>query len=493
MSALDQARSRVREAGGDELAERLAHLDAARVERKAERPPLAPDRSATPDFDVAIAGGGLSLLLAPLLADRGLRVAVFDRARVGHGHREWNGGRRELEALGATGLLSPAEIEALVVARYTSGTCRWHGGGSYPVTGVLDHAFDAGALLEKARALAEQRGVALFDDHALLGHAAGEGPVGLRFEAGGRAGASRERLLSARLLVDARGAASPSATADLICPTVGGVLSGLEVGAGEDQIQREIGEILATTEGVDHGVQHIWEAFPGRPGEVTVYLFYYARAEDVGPGALLELYARFFERLPRYKRGQARLLRPTFGYIPGWSRLGPAPAPPGAGVVLVGDAAARHSPLTFCGFGCALRSLSGTADAIAAALSGERALARDGVVCETPIHAGTGALARMMATPSRDPARAGEINDLLDAAFSVLHGMGDAAYGALLRDEMAPADFVRFLRTTASLRPRVYRDVWGSLAPTEVGRWGLGIVRELWRDRRREAGARAER
>ena len=69
MSALDLARGRVREAGGDELAERLAHLDAARGERRAERPPIAPDRGATADFDVAIAGGGLSLLLAPLLAE----------------------------------------------------------------------------------------------------------------------------------------------------------------------------------------------------------------------------------------------------------------------------------------------------------------------------------------------------------------------------------------------------------------------------------------
>ncbi len=488
-----RAKDLVREAGGEELCERLDHLDAARATRTPTHAHAlrAPDRDASPDFDVAIAGGGLSLLLAPLLADRGLRVAVFDRARVGQGHREWNAGRREIEALAAAGLFSPGEIEALIVARYARGICRWHGGGTYPVTGVLDHAVDAGALLAATRALAEQRGVAIFDDHALLGHAAGEGPVGLRFEVGRRDGAPRERTLSARLLVDARGAASPSATADLICPTVGGVLSGLEEGDGDDQIQPEIGEILATTEGVDHNVQHIWEAFPGRPGEVTVYLFYYARREDVGPGALLALYARFFERLPRYKRGAARLLRPTFGYIPGWSRLGPAPAPPGEGVVLVGDAAARHSPLTFCGFGCALRSLSGTVEAITAALADGRSIARDGVVCDAPIHAGTGALARMMASPSRDPARAGEINDLLDAAFSVLHGMGDAAYGALLRDEMPPADFVRFLRTTAALRPRVYRDVWGSLGPAEVGRWGLGLVRELWRDRHREPAARA--
>jgi lycopene cyclase CruA len=469
----------VREAGGDELVERLLHLDAARGERSRPTAPIAaPDRGAHAEYDVVLAGGGLSLLLAPLLADRGLRVAVFDRARVGFAHREWNAGARELTALVETGLFTRAEIDQLIVARYARGICRWHGGGSYPVTGVLDHAFDAGALLAAARARAEQRGVAIFDGHALVGEAAGPDAIALSFHVVDGA----PRVVTARLLVDARGASSPYATADLICPTVGGVVSGLEEGPGDDRIQRDTGDILATTEGIEDGVQHIWEAFPGRSGEVAVYLFYYARSTDVPAGSLLELYGRFFERLPRYKRGAARLVRPTFGYIPGWSRLGPAPSSPGPRVALVGDAAARHSPLTFCGFGATARSLRHTADALAGALSGGPGIT-GGVVSDDAIHAGTGALARMMATPSRDPRRKGELNDLLDAAFHTLHAMGNEAYAALLRDEMAPADFLRFLYSTSTLRPRVYRDVWGSLSPGEVGRWGAGIARELWRAR----------
>jgi lycopene cyclase CruA len=483
MSARDDVERRVREAGGDELVERLLHLDAARGERgrspNIEKRRLdAPDRGARADYDVVLAGGGLSLLLAPLLADRGLRVAVFDRARVGIAHREWNAGQRELDALVATGLFTREAIDALVVAKYARGVCRWHGGGSYPVTGVLDHAFDAGALLAAARALAEQRGVALFDGYTLVGEAAGPDSIALSFNVVDGA----PHVVTARLLVDARGASSPYATADLICPTVGGVITGLEEGPGDDRIQPDVGDILATTEGVEHGVQHIWEAFPGRPGEVTVYLFYYARTGDVPGGSLMELYGRFFERLPRYKRGAARLVRPTFGYIPGWSRLGPAPASPGPRVALVGDAAARHSPLTFCGFGATTRSLRVTADAVAAALSGGAPIL-GGVVRDDAIHARTGALARMMATPSRDPARRGELNDLLDAAFHTLHAMGDEAYGSLLRDEMTTPDFVRFLRSTSALRPRVFRDVWGALSPGEVGRWGAGIARELWRAR----------
>lgn len=46
-----------------------------------------------------IAGGGLSLLLAPALARRGLKVAVLDRGRIGAVHREWNASRSELVGL----------------------------------------------------------------------------------------------------------------------------------------------------------------------------------------------------------------------------------------------------------------------------------------------------------------------------------------------------------------------------------------------------------
>ena len=146
----------MREAGGDELVERLLHLDAVRGQRRRAATsgasgsrttrPAAPDRGARADYDVVLAGGGLSLLLAPLLADRGLRVAVFDRARVGGAHREWNAGERELRrARARPGSSRAPRSTSLVVATYAHGVCRWHGGGSYPVTGVLDHAFDAGA------------------------------------------------------------------------------------------------------------------------------------------------------------------------------------------------------------------------------------------------------------------------------------------------------------------------------------------------------------
>ena len=468
---VEAARDRVRAAGGADLLERLDHLDARRAERRRrEMSPRAPVPGDSVDFDVVVAGGGLWSLLAPLLAARGLRVAVLDRARAAQSHREWNASGPELRALVRAGLVDDAGLERLVVARYDHGVCRFAGGGTYPVRGVLDHAVDAGALLAGGRALGEARGVTYLDRHAVVAHAAG--PTAVRVRAA-TAGGSRE--LAARILVDARGAASPYASADLVCPTVGGVLRGLVEGSAPDEVDPRVGEILVTIDGVEDGRQEIWEGFPGRAGETTVYLFHYAGAGE--PLSLAALYARFFEKLARYKRGDAVLVRPTFGFIPGWSRLSPAPRPPDARVVLVGDAAARHSPLTYCGFGATLRSLQRAADAIAGAAGAPGALDPRALACvvdDAPAHAATGALARIVATAAGDP---GAMNRLLDAAFGALQAMGEDAYARLLRDEMPVAELVGFLRRIAVRHPAAWRHVSAGLGPWAAARWAAGVAR----------------
>jgi lycopene cyclase CruA len=470
MTAEGRARSFVRAAGGPELLDRLDALDAHhRRPRAAPASPPRPVPGDGSDYDVAIVGGGLWMLLAPVLARLGLRVAIFERGRAGVAHREWNASAPELEALVKAGIVSRARLAELVVARYDHGICTFHGGSSYPVDGVLDHAVDAGALLRDARTLAETHGVTFFDRHELVAEAVGAQAVRLRFLA--ERGATRD--VTATVMVDARGAASPYATSDLLCPTVGGVLTGLHEGDGPGEMNPRAGEILATIDGVHDGRQHVWEAFPGRPGETTVYLFYYARRAE--PLSLAQLYERFFETLPRYKHGDAKLLRPTFGVIPGWSRLTPAPHPPNARTVLVGDAAARHSPLTYCGFGAMLRTLEHVADGVVVlAQDGERGA--DGPLRDEPIHALTGALAHVMASRSF---KGDELNSLLDAAFGTLHAMGNDDYASLLRDTMPPAVFASFLRRMAGRHPSVWWKATRGLSATTGVRWGLGLARAL--------------
>ncbi len=468
------ALERLRERAGAELVERIEHLDRSRTTRPVDAALPAPDRNAPTDADVVIAGGGLSLLVAAELARLGLSVVVLERARAGAAHREWNASDAELAPLVDAGIVTAAELEDLIVGRYRDGLCAFHGGAPRHVRGVLDRAVDAGPLLERVRAVAEARGVRFVDGASV--DALGTGPQSIAVGWAERGGGRGE--LVARVLVDARGSASPYATADLVCPTVGGVLRGLRAGAGPREVDHEVGDILVTTEHADEdlGRQHVWEGFPGRPGDVTVYLFYYARSGSLPEGALARLYARFFDTLPSYKEGDAVLVRPTFGYIPGWSRLAPAPRGPSPRVVLVGDAAARHSPLTFCGFGSMLRSFGPAAAAIAKAV-GEGSAPSPSVVPEDDIHSWTGALAAVMASGEL---RGPKLNSLLDAAFTALEEMGNADFADLLQDRMSGRRFTDFLRQTGARHPVVYREVMRALGPMAAARWGVRLAREVF-------------
>jgi lycopene cyclase CruA len=470
------ALDRVRERAGAELVERIEHLDATRAlrGRRVDRALPAPDPGARPELDVVVAGGGLSLLVAAEMARLGLRVLVVERARAGVAHREWNASHEELAPLVDAGIVTAEQLEALIVARYREGVCAFHGGTPRRVRGVLDCAVDAGPLLERVRHVAASRGVSFVERASVdaVGVGADAVRVGWTDATGGRA------EVVTRVMVDARGASSPYASADLVCPTVGGVVRGLAEGAGAREVDPAVGDILVTTEHVDpaSGLQHVWEGFPGRPGDVTVYLFYYARAADAPGGALARLYGRFFDSLATYKEGDAELMRPTFGYIPGWSRLAPAPRGPSPRVVLVGDAAARHSPLTFCGFGSMLRSFEPAAYEIATAVAEGRAPARN-VVPDDPIHAWTGALATVMASGALGGPK---LNGLLDAAFGVLEDMGNDDFEALLKDRMNGRRFTEFLRQTGARHPIVYREVLRALGPISAARWGARLAREAF-------------
>jgi lycopene cyclase CruA len=438
-----------------------------------------PDAGAHPDFDVLLAGGGLSLFYGAYLARRGLRVAIFDRGEIGRTHREWNASRAELAPLVRAELFTAVEADALIEAEYREGICRWFGGGTYPVQHVLDCVVAAAPLLNGLRARAEAAGATLLPHHALAGYALGRGGVEACL-----ASADGERRLSGRVLVDGTGAASPHARFDLCCPTVGGVLADLPRGAASDELDPRRGEILVTTEDIEEGRQHIWEGFPGPRDVLTTYLFYYEEPARLPTRPLLSLYERFFTTLPRYKRGRPRLVRPTYGYIPAYTRLRPMPASPSDRVLLVGDAASRHSPLTFCGFGSMLRSFQPVSDALRACLAEDRLSRRALAACwqEPPALRVMGGLTLMMTERPQHARDPHDVNALLDVAFATLHEMGQDIYAAFVRDEIGFREFVAFMQTTAARRRTIYDEVFAHLSKSEIARWtmrlaGLGLRR----------------
>ena len=382
-------------------------------------------------------------MVGPGLCARVARVASrrASRARSQRASR-MERQRPRTQALLRAGVVDRQTLDALVVARYRIGTCRFAGGGAYPVSNVLDHAVDAGGLLAHARALATARGVVFYDGHAVLSHRTSQHGVRVRVANG-----TGTCEMTSRVLVDARGAASPYASADLVCPTVGGVLEGLSLGSAPDEVDPSVGEILVTVDGVENGSQHVWEGFPGRTGETTVYLFTYARAD--APVSLLALYARFFAHLPSYKRGAARLVRPTFGFIPGGLDWRPRRARrTDAWCWSVTPLRAIRRSRTAASAPCCVRSMALRTP------SRGRWLIRIATLAwrsTTPLHPLTGAIAHVMASG----AFAGnELNELLDAAFATLHEMGEGPYGGLLRDEMTATEFNTFLRRTAARYPR---------------------------------------
>jgi len=490
---------RLEERVGRDVVERIVHLDAMQAHpgKRADGALAPADRDASFDADVLMAGGGLSLLIAAELARLGVRVLVVERTRAGQAHREWNASDDELRPLVRSEIVSDEELRSLIIAQYTHGICAFHGGTPRRVEGVLDRAVAAGPLLEKTRAVCVARGVQFIDGADV--DAIGASPFGVRVgwrarshdghdEKNGGPSGRGEALV--RWMIDARGASSPYATADLICPTVGGVVRGLARGTGAREVDETRGDILVTTEPVCKatGLQYVWEGFPGHPGEITVYLFAYANRARGPKVTLVDLYTRFFDSIADYKDGEPTLERATFGYIPGWSRLSRAPQSPWPRVLLVGDAAARHSPLTFCGFGAMLRSFQPIARGLAHAVSESNPLlpslspARSAAAIPTnaianeAIHEWTGALAAMMASGAMP---GNSLNALLDAAFGVLEEMGNEDFAALLQDRMTGDRFTHFLRKTAARQPRVYADVFRALGPAATARWGFRVARAL--------------
>ncbi|GAA5526805.1 hypothetical protein [Herpetosiphon gulosus] len=422
--------------------------------------------------DLVYAGGGLGLIHATLMARKGLNVLVFDRHQVGCAHREWNISQAELERLVATGFISWEALEhQIIMARYRDGLVRFHAAGSAVAPAelhlpeVLDIALDAGALLDYARQQFLAAGGIIWDNTSF--EQVYHDPQQQQTVVAVRK-ADQPQLIAARLLIDAMGATSPLTLASQpfagICPTVGTVLTGAE----HDQ---SLGDILISVADTQADRQLIWEGFPGREHELTVYVFYY---DQVGAKAkyrhsLLDLFEDYFELLPSYKQLQANAqhLRPVFGYIPARHAL--SKPKPLAGVVALGDASAQQSPLTFCGFGSFVRNLSRTTNLLEQALE-QTLLAPQQLSLISAYQSNVSmnwVFSRFM-TPWGRPQ---DVNELQNVFAHVLNRLGYDLARRFFQDQMTWQDYNRVVLGTLAYYPKIMQVAWQVLGWRDWLRW----------------------
>lgn len=358
----------------------------------------------TLDYDLIYAGSGLGLLHAAVMSHcYGWRVMVFDRGEVGWAHREWNISRDELRALVDIGLVTWEELAPVIMHEYRTGLVSFHRGSYSAVPhselwmpDVLSLAIDASGLLRLMRRKLEAAGSTVLDYRSFrCVRVQGGDPlcVEVVLEPAQRTADDghtttpahpEEETYRARLLLDGMGSTSPLTLLRYrgqpfggFCPTVGTVVRGFVPGNGPRECDPTIGDILISVADTQTDSQLIWEGFPGRDDEVTVYVFYYVAndsrltdpdhpyAPTVGRRdtySLLELFEHYLALLPDYKQPgpDFRHVKPVYGYIPGRHSVRPNEVPLLRGVLPIGDSAAQHSPLTYCGFGSHVRNLHRT-------------------------------------------------------------------------------------------------------------------------------------
>ncbi|NJN68152.1 MAG: hypothetical protein HC884_16275 [Chloroflexaceae bacterium] len=485
------------------------------------------------DYDLIYAGGGMSLLHAAVMTCRyGWRVMVFDQYEVGRVHREWNISRKELRALIDIGLLTAEELETVIMREYRTGLVSYHTSayGTIPhsdvyLPDVLNVAVDSYQLLRLMRQKLREAGATILDRRVFRRvRVSPDSPLHVTVELEPACSPEPElepeladparqlpaptESYTARLLLDGMGITSPLALLrfrgrpfDGFCPTVGTVVGGLAQGRGPRTYDPTIGDILVSVEDTQGERQFIWEGFPGRDDEMTVYLFYYAgldieqrtmrqeqqrrpsrsrshscQHEPASPNrwstySLFELYEHYFTLLSTYKEPgpNFRHVRPVYGYIPGRHTMRPRSVPLLRGVVPLGDSASLQSPLTFCGFGSNVRNLDRTTSLL------DYALRHD---LTEPSHLGyvsafqvNTAINWVFSNFMQAWGKPHYVNELQNVFLGSLNQLGLPLATRLYQDHMRWGDYNRIVWTVLMRYPVIVYKAWEVLRLKGMYRW----------------------
>ncbi|WP_309736635.1 FAD-binding oxidoreductase [Chamaesiphon sp. OTE_75_metabat_556] len=399
----------------------------------------------TTDFEIAIAGGTLGIILAAALQRRGLKVVVIERGELKGRVQEWNISRSELAVLVELELLSEQELAIAIVTEYNPARISFPNTPDIWVRDVLNIGVDPVYLLAtlKAKFLADGGKVLEFTtcDRVTV-H-----PNGISISAGAVA-------LTSKLFIDAMGHFSPLAAQaragvqpEGICLVVGSCATGFA--------HNETGDIFASITPSQHQCQYFWEAFPAHDGRTT-YLFTYM---DAHPDrfSLAFLFDEYLRLLPTYQQVELARLnfqRCLFGCFPSY-RDSPLQTPWDR-VLLIGDSSGSQSPVSFGGFGAMMRHLTRLTDGIEMAIAADAFGAKDLQLLQPyqPNIAVTWMFQRAMSVGIKQQVNPDLINNLLAAVFQSMQSLGDDVLRPFLQDVVQFPALSRTLFQTSITSPQ---------------------------------------
>jgi lycopene cyclase CruA len=440
----------------------------------------------TADYDLIYIGGALGVIHAAVMARLGYRVLLIERLPFGWINREWNISRQEFQSLIDLGLFTPAEFEGVIAQEYIDGFHKFFDANNPPqakapvlhTPTVLNVAIDAEKLLRVCGEKLRSAGGEIWDETEFL--RADVAPDGVRVQ-GTHLPTKTSHQAQGRLLVDAMGTASPIAwqlnggrTFDSVCPTVGAVIdSGFEPGVWESQF----GDVLNSHGDISRGRQLIWELFPGRESEVTIYMFHYHQIHPENPGSLLEMYEDFFTILPEYRRcdlDKLKWKKATFGYIPGHFSVGGNDRQIAVNrLMAIGDAASLQSPLVFTGFGSLLRNLPRLTDLLDTALRHDllKASQLNQIRAFQSNIAVTWMFSKGMMVPTNRFLAPYKVNAMLNTFFGILASEPPEVADRFVKDRAGWVAFNRMALKAARINPLLLPWIWELAGTKDLLRW----------------------
>lgn len=449
---------------------------------------------AVPDYDLIYLGGALGVIHATVMARLGYRVLLIERLPFGRMNREWNISRSEFQSLIDLGLFTPTEFESVIAREYEDGFHKFFDANNpaqckAPILHtptVLNIAIDSSKLLHLCGQKLQQAGGEIWESTEFVKAAVSSQQVSVEVT---HLLTGRERQVSARLLLDAMGTASPIAwqlnggrTFDSVCPTVGAAVSGLAPGVWDARF----GDVLNSHGDISRGRQLIWELFPAAGDEVTIYLFHYHRVHPENPGSLLEMYEDFFTILPEYRRcdlDQLTWIKPTFGYIPGHFSNGSGDRRVAFDrLIAIGDSASLQSPLIFTGFGSLVRNLPRLTDLLDTALKHDLLQAHhlEQIRAYQSNVAVTWLFSRGMMVPHGKHLPPARVNAMLNTFFGILSAESPQLAEAFIKDRTGWLPFNRMAMTAAVKNPILLYWIWELVGAKDMVRWLGSYLSFTW-------------